>query len=224
MNFNMKSTAGIVETSNALTSGIHKAKFEGIEADTVTVKATGENSNVMRLNLTIDDYGPFTQAFFEPKSGDRTSGMFGNNPSQVEQFMTLLRQIFDAIDPEIGKKIDNDEIVLSGTFLQVVMSAKKLLSSKVGTEVEVKLIPDNKGYNHIPSFPAKCTKNGALAIQTRVIGHNLTLLSSELKKIEAAKNAKPTDMASKKEAKELLDDLEIDTTPSSELDDLPFGN
>ena len=63
-----------------------------------------------------------------------------------------------------------------------------------------------------------------MGIQTRVIGHNLTLSSSEVKKIEAAKNAKPTDMATKKEAKELLDDLGIDMKPSNGLDDLPFGD
>lgn len=227
MNFDMKATASMVEGGKSLTPGIHKAKFEGIDVDVFEIKngpKAGTSSNVMNINLTIDEYGPYSQAFWEPTSNERSAGMYGDNPSQVEQFMVLLRQIFDAVDPTIGEKIDSGEITLSGSFIQIVKAAKKLLLPKVGEEVEIKLIPDNKGYCHIPSFPAKCTKNGALGIQTRVIGHNLTLSSSEVKKIEAAKNAKPTDMATKKEAKELLDDLGMDMKPSNSLDDLPFGD
>ena len=68
-------------------------------------------------------------------------------------------------------------------------------------------------------FVAGISKNGNLTIRTRFIGHDLTLNDRELKMIEAAKEAKPTDMKTKDTsvADKLREDLGED-----ENDDLPF--
>ena len=49
-------------------------------------------------------------------------------------------------------------------------------------------------FRRIPGFPARITKTGALGIATRFIGHDLVLNQSEQKKIDAANDAKPTNM------------------------------
>ena len=89
------------------------------------------------------------------------------------------------------------------------------------------MLPNKNGFASIPQFPAKITRSGALAIGVKFIGDKLTLSPSEVKKIEVAKNAKPTDMKKtiSNEAKDLLADLGADlgSDDSSESpDDLPF--
>ena len=90
-----------------------------------------------------------------------------------------------------------------------------------GTELEVKLIPQSNGFATIPGFPAKISRNGDLGISTRFIGHDLVMNQSEQKKIDAAKNAQPTNMAqtSSGSVDGLAEQLGIDTTEDS---DLPF--
>ena len=89
--------------------------------------------------------------------------------------------------------------------------------------VQVKLIPQSNGFVSMPSFPARITRNGDLGIATRIIGQNLVLTANELKRIEAAKNATPTNMASQADTAATLDamaeNLDID---SDKGDDLPF--
>ena len=89
--------------------------------------------------------------------------------------------------------------------------------------VQVKFVPQSNGFVSMPSFPARITRNGDLGIATRIIGQNLTLTPSELKRIEAAQNAAPTNMASHTDVASTLDtmaeNLGID---SDKEDDLPF--
>ena len=88
--------------------------------------------------------------------------------------------------------------------------------------VQVKLIPQNNGFVAMPSFPARITRNGDLGIATRIIGQNLVLTSSELKRIEAAKNATPTNMASQVDTDTTLDAMAENLDIDSSKDDLPF--
>ena len=151
------------------------------------------------------------------------------NPSPAEHFMITVRQIVDALDPKIGEAIDNDNVVVSGkhidlkklTFDQLVRLIGKLTEPCKGTEVEVKLVPQTNGFAEMPRFPARVNRNGALGIATRIIGHNLVMNQSEQKKIDAAKNAKPTNMAqtTNGSVEGLAEALGIDEGPDS---DLPF--
>jgi hypothetical protein len=93
------------------------------------------------------------------------------------------------------------------------------------TEVEVKLVPQsNNNFSDIPGFPAKITRNNQLGIQTRFIGHNLVMNQSEQKKIDAAKNAQPTNMAqtTSGSVEGLADALGIDANDIEDTQDLPF--
>lgn len=193
--FDMRATTGAKESGKALSAGIHKATFNGLTFNNITSQKDGSTYKAMGLNLTIDGYGDYTQNFFEPRSDQRTQSQFGENPSPVEHFMIILRQIFDAVNPKIGEGIDNGTIEINGDFANVVKTAMKLTASAVGTEVEVKLVPQSNGFNSMPTFPAKINRVGALGIATRIIGHNLTMSQSEQRKIDAANNARPTNMS-----------------------------
>ena len=117
-----------------------------------------------------------------------------------------------------GKKIDVENL----SFDSLVKVVSYLTKPYSGTEVEVKLIPQNNGFADIPGFPAKVDRNGKLGISTRFIGHNLVMNQSEQKKIDATKNAQPTNMAQTTSGNVdgLADALGIDTANDSS--DLPF--
>ena len=217
MNFSFSQTKGATEGGKFLGAGIHKAKFNGIEYDTVNTK-NGE-ANVMVLKLDVDGYGEFKHNFFEPQSDERQEMQCGPSAYQVDHFLISVRQILEALNPQLVKDLDEGKIALEGSFAKIVKTIKKLTDEFVGDEVEIKLLPQNNGFNSIPTFVAGISKNGNLTIRTRFIGHDLTLNDRELKMIEAAKEAKPTDMKTKDTsvADKLREDLGED-----ENDDLPF--
>ena len=70
----------------------------------------------------------------------------------------------------------------------------------------------------MPSFTARIDKNGNLGIATRIIGENLTLTSTEVKRIENAQTAKPTNISTST--------ADVVSAMASDLDsdsDLPFS-
>jgi hypothetical protein len=230
--FNMAQTTGLKESGNFLSAGIHKAKFNGLTLGSITSQKDGSVYQTMTLALDVEGHGEFTHNFFEPTSKERTQSQFGENPSQVEHFMVSLRQIFDALDSKIGDMIDNDNVVIKDQngndkkvntadldFTKLVKLSKVLTDPYIGTEVEIKLVPQSNGFNSIPGFPAKINRAGALGIATRFIGHNLTLSQSEQRRIDTAQNNRPTNMTSNSNAtlEGVADALDIDSSA-----DLPF--
>ena len=103
-------------------------------------------------------------------------------------------------------------------------AVKSFTAPMVGkVRVQVKLIPQSNGFVSMPSFPARITRNGDLGIATRIIGQNLTLTPSELKRIEAAQNATPTNMASQADTATTLNDMSENLgIDNDSTDDLPF--
>ena len=220
MNFDFSMTKGAKEAGKALSAGIHNATFKGIAGDTITSK-DGNTYKVMTLMLDIENYGEFKHNFFEPTSKDRTTSMFGENPSQLEHFMIAVRIILDALDPGIGERIDNGEIKFSGTFAQMVAAVKKLTTPYLDKELQVKLLPQNNGFAAIPGFPARISRSGALGIGNKFLGQNLVLSDAEKRKIDAVKNATPTNMAVQNNSSDdVLDKMDEDL---DDFDDLPFA-
>ena len=217
--FDMSATTGVKESGKYLAAGIHKGTFNGLTLDSITSQKDGNVYKVMQLNIDIDGYGEYTQNFFEPKSAERTQSQFGENPSPAEHFMIILRQIFDALTPTIGEGIDNGKTKITGDFATLVKTAMKLTAPFIGTEVEIKLVPQTNGFASMPTFPAKINRVGALGISTRIIGHNLVMSQSEQRKIDAANNARPTNMATKDTS---IDGLGDALGLTDNKDDLPF--
>jgi len=226
--FDLSATTGVKESGKFLQPGIHNAKFVSVELGEVNSQKTGNNYKTMKLTLDVDGFGEFSHNFFEPTSAERTSGTYGENPSSVEHFMVAVRQIVDALDPSIGENIDNDNVTVNGkkvkikdmSFTQLVKLIGILTEPFKGHEIEVKFVPQSTGFADIPGFPAKINRNGALGISTRFIGHNLVMNQSELRKIEAAKNSRPTNMSQTTtgNVEGLAEALGI----SDSEDDLPF--
>lgn len=221
MNFNLSATTGAKEAGSVLSAGIHNATFKGISKDSINGK-DGNVYDVMTLTLDVDGFGEFKHNFFEPTSSERTTSQFGENPSQIEHFLIAVRQIVDALDPKIGAGIDDGSITISGTFSQVVNKIKTLTAPYVGNSVQIKLLPGKNGFAALPGFPARITKTGVLGIATRFIAkENLVLTDYEKKKIDAARNATPTNMAANSAANDLLDGMK--SQMDDDLDDLPFA-
>ena len=221
MNFNLSATTGAKEAGSVLSAGIHNATFKGISKDSINGK-DGNVYDVMTLTLDVDGFGEFKHNFFEPTSSERTTSQFGENPSQIEHFLIAVRQIVDALDPKIGAGIDDGSITISGTFSQVVNKIKTLTAPYVGNSVQIKLLPGKNGFAALPGFPARITKTGVLGIATRFIAkENLVLTDYEKKKIDAARNATPTNMAANSAADDLLDGMK--SQMDDDLDDLPFA-
>ena len=221
MNFNLSATTGAKEAGSVLSAGIHNATFKGISKDSINGK-DGNVYDVMTLTLDVDGFGEFKHNFFEPTSSERTTSQFGENPSQIEHFLIAVRQIVDALDPKIGAGIDDGSITISGTFSQVVNKIKTLTAPYIGNSVQIKLLPGKNGFAALPGFPARITKTGVLGIATRFIAkENLVLTDYEKKKIDAAKNATPTNMAANSAANDLLDGMK--SQMDDDLDDLPFA-
>ena len=105
MNFNFGATKGASEAPKMLTAGIHTAAFKGIKKETITTKA-GDDMDVMQVTFNVKDFGEYKQNFFAPNSTERTEGQYGPNPSPMEHFLVIVRQILDALDPKFGQDID----------------------------------------------------------------------------------------------------------------------
>lgn len=222
MNFNLSATTGAKEAGSVLSAGIYNATFKGISKDSINGK-DGNVYDVMTLTLDVDGFGEFKYNFFEPTSSERTLSQFGENPSQIEHFLIAIRQIVDALDPKIGAGIDDGSIIISGTFSQVVNKIKTLTTPYIGNSVQIKLLPGKNGFASLPGFPARITKTGVLGIATRFIAkENLVLTDYEKKKIDAAKNATPTNMATTTDVDDLLKGMESQLDEKDPDDDLPF--
>lgn len=235
MEFNFGEVTNIKESKARMTPGIKNAKFKGINYATVKSQKTGEDYNTFALTLDVEGYGEYTQNFFEPTSNERNKMQWGESASSVDHFLVLIREILEAICPEILTKLDSGKIQLAGTFKQIVSKVKQATDPKIGTDVQVKFVPQNNGYSAIPSFVARITKTGDVAISTKVIGHNLTLTTSEMTRIKNAESASPTEMKPTSNSNNLqgmLDSIDLDASSSStdsgwsstddSNDDLPF--
>lgn len=155
--------------------------------------------------------------------------------------MIAIREILLALNPDIVDAIDNDrpikvgdkEAKLGGSFTQMINALRIITKQYVGTDVQIKLIPQNNGFVSLPTFCARIARSGNVGIQTMFIGHDLTLSPAEQKKINNANNAAPTNMASTVTGTDavarmasVLGDDDLDSTPAADttLDDsdLPF--
>lgn len=216
MKFDFGSVAEAREAGRRLVPGIQNATFEGIEFATVNSQKTGDTYNTLALKLNIEGYGEFTQNFFEPQSSERTINQWGRpQPSSLDHFMISIKVIMDALDPQADEHLKK---MVGLTFKQLVEAVKKATANSIGKEVQVKLIPQTNGFAAIPGFPAGINANGQCTISTRFLGQDLTLTPSEQKRIDAANNAKPTNMNTANVLAEMANDFSSDSDDS----DLPF--
>lgn len=212
MKFDFGAAVEAKASGSRITPGIKNAKFMGVSFANVTSQSTGDTYKTMALKLDVEGFGEYTQNFFEPQSDERTQMQWGLSASPLDHFMITMREIYEALNPDGLAELKK----LTGTFKQIVDAFKGLTDKYVGTNVQVKFIPSNNGFCTMPSFTARIDKNGNLGVSTYIIGKTITLTPSEVKKINAASTAKPTDMT---ENTDLLSDMEDNLDDKS---DLPF--
>jgi hypothetical protein len=212
--FSMGAAKGVSVASSFLPAGIHKVRFTGMNL------ANAGESNVVEFKFeSVDGSGIHNERIFEPRSSERTTSQFGENPSEAEQFTLKISQIISALDPELAKKIDeNGDRFQAPDFPSFVNLLKKYLDNKVGTETYIKLVPSGN-YVNFPRYIASINKDGVLYINNKFIGNNLALTAKEARSIEEASRAKPTSMA---EADDEIDEIKNSFKDAKIDDEMPF--
>ena len=217
MNYNFDETAGISQSSvRKLLEGnaIYDVTFDGCEArDIQGVQDPSKVFHVLDIKFHNDD-GIYTHTIFEPNPEDAIDrqGPFGPQPSNIKSMMLLFKHLIDAVNPELGKAIDNKEKNLNTTSWDAL---RKLMiqstESGKGSKTKIKLIKNNKGVATFPFF-ANYNKEGRLYMSTNFIGNNVFFTNKELDKIAKASEAKPTSSAN----------LDTFTAPAAVSDDFNF--
>ena len=212
-----------VVSNNFLRAGIHNVIFKGID------KADGANSAIELRFEAVDGSGIHNERIFEPRSEERTQSQYGTNPSEAEQFMCKIKQVIDALDPELAHNIENNSDKFAApNFDAFITLLKKYLDKKVGTQTQIKLVPTTGNFVGFPGYIARLNKDNAIYMTTKVIGNDLVLTAKEKAAIENAANAKPTDMRQKgSELDDLREEFKIEDEQNAgnvadEGDDLPF--
>ena len=212
--FSMGAAKGVSVASSFLPAGIHKVRFTGMNL------ANAGESNVVEFKFeSVNGAGIHNERIFEPRSNERTTSQFGENPSEAEQFTLKISQIISALDPELAKKIDeNGDRFQAPDFPSFVNLLKKYLDNKVGTETFIKLVPSGN-YVNFPRYIASINKDGVLYINNKFIGNNLALTAKEARSIDEASRAKPTSMA---EADDEIDEIKNSFKDAKIDDEMPF--
>lgn len=206
-----------VLSNNFLRAGIHNVIFKGID------KAEGFSAIELRFEA-VDGSGVHNERIFEPRSEERTQSQYGANPSEAEQFMCKIKQVIDALDPELARKIETEgDKFAAANFDAFIVLLKKYLDKKVGTQTQIKLIPTSGNFVGFPGYIARLNKDGGIYMTTKVIGNDLVLTAKEKTAIDAAANAKPTDMRQRNdELDDLRQDFAIKDNVAGEDEEMPF--
>lgn len=217
--FNMGGVgAAKVVSNNFLKAGVHNVIFKGIDK--------ANNLNAMELRFeAVDGSGIHNERIFEPTSEERIQSQFGLNPSQAEQTMCKVKQVIDALDPELSRRIETEgDKFVANTFDDFIILLKKYLDKKVGVQTQIKLVPAKNGnFVTFPGYIARLNKDGNIYMTTKVIGNDLVLTAKEKEAIESANNAKPTDMRTRSnELDDLKNEFQVSIDVVNDDSDLPF--
>ena len=206
-----------VISNTFLRAGIHNVTFKGLDLS--------ENGQSMEVRFeAVDGSGVHNERIFAPRSNERQESQFGPNPSEAEQFKCKVKQVISALAPQLNADIESEAVVIEAAdFAGFVRILKSHLTPYVGAATQIKLVPTSGSYVGFPGYPGRLNRDGVLYMTTKFIGNDLTLTNKEKQAIDAALNAKPTDMRAKSEE---LDDLADEFSTPAEEDDslsgLPF--
>ena len=234
MNFNFNETAGISQSNNRKQlegNKIHDVTFDGCEArDIQGVQDPSKVYRVLDIKFSNDD-GYFTHTMWEPRDSDMedTQSSFGPTPSNVKSMMLLLKHLIDAVNPELGKQIDNKEKTLNSTsWDQLRQMVVKATEPGIGTKTKIKLITrylkskpknvsvkskENNTTSAFPSYIASYNRTGQLYLRTNFIGDKIFFTNKELEVMKKQITAKPDVIgtaAVNEKQKETNTDFDID--------------
>lgn len=192
--FNFDMTAGSSQTHQSLPGNqIHTVIFKGCEArDIKGKKDESQTYKVLDIKFA-NDAGTFTDTIWPLKESDYQDTTNGTRvtPSNAMALIYKLKHLIDAVNPELGKKIDKKEASISAPdwegLRRLIIQATQ---PGVGKETKIKLITDNKGEARFPFF-ARYNNSGQFFMGTNFIGDNIAWSRYELEQIQKATTAKP---------------------------------
>lgn len=237
MGFSFNSTAGASQSSikpRLEGNKIHRVTFDGCEIQDIQGKKDpGATYKVIKLKFS-NASGAFEHTVFEPKDSDfaRSSNEFVDKDgktnkipqaSNVENMMLLFKHAIDAINPVIGKEIDNGVKKLEAPNWDALRRlVAKILDPFKGCETNIKLVTNKKGEAIFPGFFSSVNREGTAYIRNNFIGETVAFTSYEASKIKKATEAKPTDMSTVSEDSSDLPDTS--TSSSDGFEEFSIGD
>jgi hypothetical protein len=195
MNFNLSKTNGTAVTRLKPWT-ISKVTFEGVELKTGTSKE-GREWKAMQFNFKGDD-GIFEYKVFCPgEKGDErvvgnTNGKDWEMPSAMEQLQFAIAHICTALAPAEYEKLKGVELDLPKDFEKLTNAIKKILAKAVGSETNIKLVGNNKGYADVPKFVNINRTSKDAYISDNWLGENLAFSAYQLQQMKKSKDSTPT--------------------------------
>lgn len=212
MSFSFSTTAGASQSSakpRLRGNDIYSVKFEGCEiVDIKGVKEPDKVYKVLKLKFSNDE-GSFEHTIFEPREEDfkrgeneivTKSGTKEKIPqsSGVENMMLLFKHAIDAINPTVGKQIDDGSKNLGAANWDGLRDlVAKILNAGKGAVVQIKLLINNKGEAIFPGYFSGLTKPDPISgvskayIRNNFIGDKLSFTTYEVQRISKESSAKP---------------------------------
>lgn len=222
MDFDMSSSVlgNAVSTSSANTLAgdkIHDVTFQGFSYSTskdgswefLDIKFNGVNGG----SHNHRGFG------FKENANERKATQYGENPSDFESYMMLIKHLINAVAPDLLEDMKSGAVKFvpkksgDSLFKQHVNFIGFLLEKYIGTETQIKLITNNKGEAALPSFFAGLSKDGVVYMKTNFIGKDLKFTDKEVTNIAVRALAKPTAMPATS-----VDPLMMDNTTTTEMD------
>lgn len=197
---------------------INPVIFKGVELKTGTNK-DGEVWKAIQFKFSGDS-GIFEPMFFCPKDGgdQRPSGKTGDRewvmPSQVEQLSFNIAHVVGTLAPANFEKLKKVSLNLPEDFEKLVKYVQDATKSAVNTSTNIKLVADSRGYAAVPNVVNIHPTEGYCYLSDNWIGENLAFSAYEIKKMNQAKSAKPTNVDN--------DDLNTDSDKEEDNSDLDF--
>jgi hypothetical protein len=213
MNFNLSKTNGTAVTRLRPWT-ISKVSLENVELKTGT-SSEGRDWKAMQFNFKGPD-GIFEYNVFCPgEKGDErvvgtTDGREWQMPSAMEQLQFTIAHICTALAPEEYKKLQGIELDLPKDFEKLVNAVKKVLAKAIGTETNIKLIGNSKGYADVPKFININRTSKDAFISNNWLGENLAFTPYEVQQMNKAKSSTPTPVSEDDSVDDSADDDDID--------------
>ena len=213
MNFNLSKTNGTA-VMRLKPWTISKVSLENVELKTGT-SSEGREWKAMQFDFKGPD-GIFEYKVFCPgEKGDErvvgnTNGRDWEMPSAMEQLQFAIAHICTALAPNEFEKLKGVELDLPKDFEKLVNAVKKVLAKAIGTETNIKLVGNSKGYADVPKFVNINRTSKDAYISNNWLGENLAFTAYEVQQMNKAKNSTPTPASELDAVDDSADDDDID--------------
>lgn len=166
---------------------IHNVTFEGCEAKDFNGK-DGSLKKVLEIKFKNNE-GAYTHTLWEPMGDDfNDTETPYRNPSRVKQTLALIKLLISAVNPTIMDKLS----IKCSSWDELRKLVIDSTNPGKGTEVQIKLLKNNKGEGIFPMYFYSYNKEMEPYFSSYFIGKHLKFTDKELKRMEATPTVAPT--------------------------------